>query len=62
MTARSGKSFISALLGKKRCPYHEPKPYQGHGGHRPINTQACNCDKPIPTSKGSGSRTSQDID
>lgn len=59
--SKDGKSFISNLIGKRRCPYHEPKSYTGRGGHIPVSPDFCNCDKPIQ-SKRSGSGTSQDVD
>jgi hypothetical protein len=42
--SKDGKTFISKLIGKRRCPYHEPKP-QGRVGSIPINPDLCNCKK-----------------
>lgn len=50
-------------LFKKQCTYHDPKPYNGIGGHTPLDPDKCNCDRPLSQpSKGSGSGVSQNLD
>jgi hypothetical protein len=43
--SKDGKTFISKLIGKRRCPYHEPKLAQNRVGSIPINPDLCNCTK-----------------